>query len=142
MAYEAWSLRDEVLRAGLPAGSIYHADIATDTLHVGAVCDASLVAVATVCRELLAEQPERQAWRLRGMAVLPVWRGRGLGTQLAGACIDHTIAHGGGLIWCTAREAAFPFYRALGFEVLGQLFTRSEYEHEQFAKMVRDRPGH
>jgi len=139
-AYEAQQLRDDILRAGLPPGSVYRTDLAADTLHVGAFVDNALVAVATVCSELFPEEPERPAWRLRGMATRPAWQGQGLGSQLARRCISHATDHGGNLIWCTARASAFPFYRALGFEVCGPSFRRSEYDREWFAKMMRELP--
>jgi hypothetical protein len=59
----------EALVGNEPQAFLYQRGV--QSAHNGCSRDDSLVAAAAVCRELLAEQPERQAWRLRGMAVLP-----------------------------------------------------------------------
>jgi GNAT superfamily N-acetyltransferase len=60
-----------------------------------------------------------EAWRLRAMATADAFRGRGLGRRVLEAVIDHVSAGGGGLLWCSARIRAVPFYERAGFSTLG-----------------------
>ena len=143
-ARETISLRDAVLRPGLPpGGSHYPGDDAADTLHLGTFVGHTLVAVATLCREPM---PGREAmpgersttsWRLRGMATLPGYRGRGLGKQLAQRSIGYAAEQGGTLVWCTSRIATAAFYRALGFSESGHTFSLPEYSDALYIRMQR-----
>lgn len=102
-----------------------------ETLHAAVIDDGVVVATSTVHRqapdpkyfpEPLCAQHALTAWRLRGMATDPAKRGLGYGASLVRACIDHARAHGGTLMWCTARLKAKPFYDRLGFTAHGPLF--------------------
>lgn len=50
------------------------------------------------------------------MAVHPSVRGLGFGRLLVNLSIRHVREQRGTLLWCTARESAYPFYEMLGFE--------------------------
>ncbi|HVY61008.1 MAG TPA: GNAT family N-acetyltransferase, partial [Planctomycetota bacterium] len=52
----------------------------------------------------------------------PDLRRRGLGRALLEACAAHVAARGGTLLWCNARLSAADFYRACGFETVGEVF--------------------
>jgi GNAT superfamily N-acetyltransferase len=140
-ARETISLRDAVLRPGLPpGGSHYPGDDAEGTLHLGAFVDHTLVAVATLCREPMPGERSTTSWRLRGMATLPGYRGRGLGKQLAQRSIGYAAEQGGTLVWCTSRIATVPFYRALGFSESGHTFSLPEYSDVLYIRMQRPLP--
>jgi GNAT superfamily N-acetyltransferase len=146
-ASDTIALRDAALRPGLPpGGSHYPGDDAEGTLHLGAFVDQTLVAVATLCRESMTEREpmpgERSStsWRLRGMATLPEYRGRGLGKQLAQRSIGYAAEQGGTLVWCTSRIATVPFYRALGFSESGHTFSLPEYSDALYIRMQRPLP--
>jgi GNAT superfamily N-acetyltransferase len=146
-ASDTIALRDAVLRPGLPpGGSHYPGNDAADTLHLGAFVDRTLVAVATLCREPMTErEPMRgerstTSWRLRGMATLPEYRGRGLGNQLAQRSIGYAAEQGGTLVWCTSRIATVPFYRALGFSQSGDTFSLPEFSDAIYIRMQRPLP--
>lgn len=128
---EARELRDAVLRAGLaPGGSSYPGDDEPDTLHLGAVIDSVVIAVATICREAPPTTTAGEvtsAWRLRGMATLSRWRGCGIGERLAVECISHVRGRGATLVWCSARRGSVPFYERLGFEVRGEPYMLPMY---------------
>ena len=55
------------------------------------------------------------SWHLRQMATIPERRGQGIGSELLAAVLDHVRSHDGGVIWCSARVAAIPFYERGGF---------------------------
>ncbi|MCA9525628.1 MAG: GNAT family N-acetyltransferase [Myxococcales bacterium] len=123
-ADEVRPLRQRILRPHQRESAlVYAGDAAPDTLHAGAFEDGELVGIASI----FLEPPEYNvthpaAWRLRGMATLPEYRGKGLGRLLLTACLRHASAEGGRLAWCNARVSAIGFYRRLGFEQLGAVF--------------------
>lgn len=61
-------------------------------------------------------------WRVRGMAALPQARGRGAGTAVLGALLDHARADGASAAWCTARTSAQRLYERMGFKVVSDEF--------------------
>jgi ribosomal protein S18 acetylase RimI-like enzyme len=117
-------LRDRVLRANLPAGgSELRSDRNAGTLHLGAFSGNELIGISTIAQEDPTSEQSKNLWRLCGMAVNAYWRGHGIGTALAEKCIDHSKLAGGCMVWCSARESAFGFYRSIGFELVGELYT-------------------
>lgn len=135
------SLRDRILRPGLPpGGSSYPGDDAPDTLHLGAFIGGPIVAVATLCREPLPDQSTTTSWRLRGMATLPEYRGQGLGKQLAQRSIAYAIKQTGTLVWCSARVTTVPFYRALDFTECSDIFLLPQYSDLPYIRMQRPLP--
>ena len=120
---EARQLRHAVLRPHQkPEELVFRGDAAPDALHVGAFVNGKLVGIASVAREQFPDEPQLDAWRLRGMATLPEARRAGYGTALVQALIAHVSSRGGNLIWCHGRTTALPFYRAVGFREHGEEF--------------------
>ncbi len=115
-------LRQRILRPGQAEHElVYPGDDDADSLHVGAFDGERLLGVASVYRQ----PPEGAAgtpgdWRLRGMAVVPEARLRGVGAALLAACEAHARARGGTRLWFNARLDALPFYRARGYVVIGE----------------------
>jgi GNAT superfamily N-acetyltransferase len=114
---ETRPLRREVLRphqsleelaSHEPAGSI----------AFGAFEGDALVAVGLIGRE--GEEPGD--WRVRGMATTPHARGRGAGTRILQALVQHAIAHGATRVWCNARTRALTLYERAGFVVTSDEF--------------------
>jgi GNAT superfamily N-acetyltransferase len=64
--------------------------------------------------------PDQPGWRLRGMAITENLRGRGVGSLVLAATIDHVRGHGGGILWCNARLPAVPFYLRAGLRTRGE----------------------
>ncbi len=123
-AEQTLTLRQSILRPHQTiAECVYPTDHSPDGLHVGAFLDGKLVGVASIFREQFPDEPQWNAWRLRGMATLPEVRRKGYGAALIRACIAHVATHGGNLLWCNGRTSAREFYRALGFREHGD-----EYE--------------
>jgi GNAT superfamily N-acetyltransferase len=82
-----------------------------DALAVGAFIDGRLVAVG-----LVGPEGEPGAWRVRGMATAPESRGRGAGTAVLAALVDHARVHGGRQVWASVRTPAHGLYERAGFE--------------------------
>jgi GNAT superfamily N-acetyltransferase len=127
-------LRQSVLRPGRPVEEcVFPGDDAPETLHVGALLDGEVVAIASLYLEprpgdapggapLTDDHAAGTAWRLRGMATEPTVRRRGAGAAALAACEQHARDQGGTLLWCNARVEALEFYEANGWTILGEEF--------------------
>jgi GNAT superfamily N-acetyltransferase len=87
------------------------------TFAVGAFAGVELVAVGFIVPE-----GGPGAWRIRGMATEPRWRGRGAGTLLLEALLRHADARGAARVWCNARIAARSLYGRAGFRTVSAQF--------------------
>ena len=61
-------------------------------------------------------------WRVRGMATKPDARGRGAGSGVLQALVQHAVAHGATRVWCNARTRARTLYERVGFVVASEEF--------------------
>jgi GNAT superfamily N-acetyltransferase len=66
--------------------------------------------------------PPYQPYRLRGMATLPEYSGRGYGAFLVKAGEEKLKEKSCDFLWFNAREKAFRFYSRLKFNFFGELF--------------------
>src|SRR5262249_15928136 len=133
---EVQQFRYQVLQPEEKEHSVYELDDASNTLHIGAFSNDELVAVATICAEPMPVNPDDGQWRLRGMATLDRFRGKGLGRRLTEACMAHARSEGGVLVRCSARCSAMGFYGSLGFvEDAGDPFILPEYSSEPYYLM-------
>lgn len=71
---------------------------------------------------LVGPEGEPGDWRIRGMATKPEARGRGAGTQVLQALVDHAAAHGAARVWCHARTPALSLYERAGFRATSDEF--------------------
>ena len=83
----------------------------------GAFQGSELVAVG-----LVGPDGEPGDWRVRGMATAPQARGRGAGSAILKALVQHAIAHGATRVWCNARTPALNLYQRAGFVVASDEF--------------------
>jgi GNAT superfamily N-acetyltransferase len=84
---------------------------------VGAFDGDELVGVGFVCPDGGPGE-----WRVRGMATIPEARGRGVGSAILAALVDHARAQGATLVWCNARTPARSLYARAGFGVESEEF--------------------
>ena|SRR5712691_3402507 len=116
-------LRHQVLRPHQrPQDLVLPAESAAGAAHVAALTPAgAVVGTAVVLPESFPLLPARPAgWRLRGMAIAPELRDRGIGGRVLGFAIEHVAGQGGRLLWCHARIPARRFYQRAGFQPIGQ----------------------
>jgi GNAT superfamily N-acetyltransferase len=113
-------LRKAVLRPHQPVEELaaYEPD---DAAAVGAFDREELVAVG-----LVGPEGAPGSWRVRGMATAPEARGRGAGTAVLEALVDHARSHGATRIWCNARTPALSLYERGGFDVASAEFELPE----------------
>lgn len=117
-------LRSQVLRNGEPMAVCYfQADHDSATLHMGYFSPADeLVCILTIQLEAM-ESYDGLGYRLRGMATHPGWQGKGIGSILLKAAINHLdLETKADYLWCNARRVAYGFYQHLGFEALSEEF--------------------
>lgn len=77
--------------------------------------------------------------RIGRMAVLPEWRGHGVGSALLQALLRHARGHGLTRVVLHAQAAALDFYLAHGFEPAGEAFMEAGIEHRTM-QLALDRP--
>ena len=131
-------IRQSVLRPTQAAEAlVYPGDDAPESLHVGAFVDGALVGIASVY--LQSRDDEAGAWRLRGMAVVPEFAGRGYGRALFDATVAHAREHGGRSYWCNARTSARGFYLGRGMRQIGDEFELPAIGPHVVMEMVLDR---
>ncbi len=111
------ALRHTVLRQGLPAEmASFEGDAEPTTLHLAALQGQAVVGCATLVRRT---GEDGAAWQLRGMAVSPGCRGRGVGAALL-AEVHRRAASAG--VWCNARLPAVGFYERHGWRCVSERF--------------------
>jgi GNAT superfamily N-acetyltransferase len=123
-AEETLPLRSTVLRPGQPIEDCrYKEDSLATTFHLGALIDGKIVCNGTFMKDVCSHfTTENNAYRLRGMATDPDFRGLQLGSKLLKAAEDILRLRGCKLLWFNARETAFVFYEKSGFVAVGDLF--------------------
>ena len=115
--------RHKVLRKGQSRSSCYYPeDSFKNTVHFAAKLNNEVIGCASLYKESHPDFSLKQSWRIRGMAVLEVFQGRNIGTQLLETCINHAIEQKAGVIWCNARMNAVKFYKNSGFKIIGDEF--------------------
>jgi ribosomal protein S18 acetylase RimI-like enzyme len=109
-------LRQAVLRPHETVAELA-ANETADAFAVGAFDGDELVAVGFACRD-----GGPGDWRIRGMATTPSARGRGAGTAVLEALLQHARAEGAQRIWCNARTPARSLYERAGMRVASEEF--------------------
>jgi len=71
---------------------------------------------------LVGPEGEPGAWRVRGMATRPDARGRGAGTTVLQALVQHATDNGATRVWCNARTPARTLYERAGFTATSEEF--------------------
>jgi GNAT superfamily N-acetyltransferase len=119
----ALPLRHKILRPHQTIQDcVFPQDAWSHTFHVGGFHEGQLIGVATFHEESFPELSAQKPWRLRGMATDSTFHGRGIGRKVLEFGMDLLKLKQCDLLWCNAREVAFPFYEKLGFEYLGPMF--------------------
>ncbi len=122
-AQETLALRHKVLRPHQTLDDcIFAQDKWPTTFHVAARVEGRVICVATFHEEAFAKLPAQKPYRLRGMATDPDFQGKGIGQKVLDLGIQELKKRGCDLLWCNAREIAFPFYERMGLKYEGPMF--------------------
>ena len=113
-------LRHAVLREGLPRETaVFPGDDDPNARHYGAFENGRLIGCVTLHPSKWQALP---AFQLRGMAVVPDLRSRGIGAAmiefLERDLNDNPVRQ----LWCNARVPAANFYRRLGWQIVSEIF--------------------
>lgn len=74
--------------------------------------------------------------RIGRMAVLPAWRGRGIGDALLLALLEEAQQRGWRDVWLNAQASAIDFYARHGFEPYGDRFHEAGIEHQAMRRRL------
>jgi ABC-type nitrate/sulfonate/bicarbonate transport system ATPase subunit/predicted N-acetyltransferase YhbS len=123
-------LRRRVLREGTPSDVVgFPGDDAPSTVHLAAHdAHGRIVGVVTMLDAPCPHRPDVAARQLRGMAVDPALRRRGVGQLLIGALVERARGDGADVLWANARDTALDFYRRAGFDAVGEGFVTLDTE--------------
>lgn len=123
-ASATYSVRNIVLRPGRPESECYFpGDNLKDTFHLGVFKNEKLIGVASFMKNSNPFFDQSAQYQLRGMAVLPEFKGKGLGSLLLkeGETII-TRDNRDPFLWFNARVTAIEFYKKHGYECIGKKF--------------------
>ena len=93
------------------------------TFHLGAFINKRLVSVASFYFDAHPKIGEENQFRLRGMATLPEFQGKGLSKALLKTAIPLIKRNHCSALWCNAKNNAVGFYSKVGFEKVGEPFN-------------------
>jgi GNAT superfamily N-acetyltransferase len=118
------ALRQAVLRPHEPVEQMASSETA-DTVALGAFAGDELIAVGMIAPD---GEPDSEpgGWRIRGMATTPPARGRGAGTAVLDALIEHARSEDARRIWCNARTPARSLYERAGMRAVSEQFELPE----------------
>lgn len=121
--FETLPLRQKVLK---PFASLAECAYAEDdfptSFHFGYFRLGNLISIATFIKENHPEFAAAYSYRLRGMAVDPVFQGQGVGKKLLLYGVEFLKKQDCDFLWFNARIKAFSFYERAGFIPHGPLF--------------------
>ena len=78
--------------------------------------------------------------QMRQMAVHDAYQGQGVGKAIANEFERVVLQNGYSKVILHAREVAVPFYKVLGYELVGDVFYEIEIAHYEMVKNVRRKP--
>ncbi len=117
-------LRHKVLRPNLPfEASCLPSDSDPGAIHFTLKNGDTILSIASLYAESLEAMPNKNAYRLRGMATEPSEQRKGFGTMIFHGAMDYLKKETDvEILWCNARVTAFGFYEKMSFTILGEIF--------------------
>ncbi len=121
---EALPLRSAVLQKGKDLNlCVNPEDLKPDSFHLGLFDEDNILQCVLTIHKTNHPKLPHEGYRLRGMATQPIARRKGYARELLNAAIEHIKSQiHGDYLWCIAREAAYPFYKSMGFEFMSDEF--------------------
>lgn len=120
---ETFLVRQPVLRPGKSVETChFDGDDLDTTKHFGYFENKNLAGIASLFKSSSSLFDEKIQFQLRGMAVLENYQKKGIGDALVKFAEEDALKRNGEIIWFNAREIAVPFYKKLGYEIIGDAF--------------------
>lgn len=89
-----------------------------------------LIAVAS----LIPPENHKKIWKMRQVVVKKPYQAQGIGTHLIRQVENYVIKNNAASIYCHARKAVEPFYRALNYTRVGGVFQEVTIPHVKMVK--------
>ncbi|MCA0972743.1 GNAT family N-acetyltransferase [Halobacillus litoralis] len=122
-AKDTLTLRHDILRPNQSLDDCHYPnDEENDTFHLGVFKDGQLISIGSFYAEHHPDIPDGKSFRLRGMATLPEYRGKGAGTKIISKAMEILGEKNADILWCNARMSAQGYYDHLGFMQAGDVF--------------------
>ena len=120
-APQAYEIRKDVLRDGIPLTEKMDGDFDESTIHLGVFVDGVLTCVATFMQH---DSPHFSGfqYRLRGMATHKNYQQQGLGKMILEKAEQLLSQKRVDVLWCNARVIALNFYKKSGYQIIGEEF--------------------
>ncbi|QHT46178.1 GNAT family N-acetyltransferase [Halobacillus sp. ACCC02827] len=122
-AEQTYHLRHQILRPHQSFQACqYDTDHDSGAFHIGAFHKRELVSVASFYPESHPELADSHPYRLRAMATVEEYRGKGAGREVVTfgeSELKHLAAD---LLWCKGRTSVKQYYERLGFQPFGEAF--------------------
>ena len=100
----------------------YLKDNDESTFHMACIVDEKIVTCATFYPEKFPKLNAVNAYRLRGMATEFSFQRKGYASDLMAESFKELKKRDCDMVWCNARLVAVPFYKSVGFKIIGDLF--------------------
>ncbi len=127
-AKQTWPIRQAVMYPKFTIEQVKLGDDASGR-HFGLfVADELTVVVSLFVKD--------EALQFRKLATLTAQQGKGYGKQMMQFILDLASAESLKIVWCNARLSAAPFYRAFGFEILGESWQQDGHVFAVMQKLV------
>ncbi|MFK5879429.1 MAG: GNAT family N-acetyltransferase [Flavobacteriaceae bacterium] len=121
-APQAYKIRKDVLRDGIPLTEKMDGDFDESTIHLGVFVDGVLACVATFMQHDSLYFSGFQ-YRLRGMATHIAYQHKGLGKIILEWAEQLLTQKNVDILWCNARVVALGFYKKSGYQIIGTEFV-------------------
>jgi len=122
-AKDTYKIRNDILRPGQSIKDcVFKGDDDEMSFHLGAFIDNELTSVASFFMQKSKHFDDEYQYRLRGMATMAQFQGRGLSKALLQTAFNLIKRNNVKLLWCNARKSAEGFYLTAGFEKVGEYF--------------------
>lgn len=122
-AKDTYPIRHPILRSGKPIETCaFRGDDLASTIHLGLFDKDNLIGVASFMKNTHHVFAKKKQYQLRGMAILQVFQGKGLGNILLSHGEELLQQNNVELIWCNARILAINFYRRGHYKTKGVSF--------------------
>ncbi len=129
--WDAVSLRDEILRKPLNLEFTEEQLAAEhDQIHIVSHADQEIAA----CLVLQNTEPDKM--KMRQVAVRESLQRQGFGRKICQYAEQYCAAQGKSLLYCHARDVAVPFYKKLGWKVVGEEFTEVNIKHYRMERSL------
>ncbi len=120
-AHEIWPLRNSMLAiAPNTTYPPYPQDDLASSIHLKACLEYHDIGCLSLVEDIHENFNKAQQIRLRGMAVLTHAQRKGIGAKLINYAVEILRERNQTFLWCHARSAAVPFYKAQGFHTNGE----------------------